>query len=171
MGPFIWSPFGAHFMIWDLWGPIWALGRSGPIVGPWAIRAQLLDPRPFGPICWTMGRSGPIVGPWAVRAYCLDPGPFGPIVWTLGRSGPLFGPWAVRAHWLGISILQGGWACPMPGWACPMPGWACPISRLGMSHIQVGHVPCPGWACPMPCLLYTSPSPRDQRGSRMPSSA
>ena len=24
---------------------------------------------------------------------------------------------------------------------------------------------------PEPCLLYTSPSPRDQRGSRMPSSA
>ena len=24
---------------------------------------------------------------------------------------------------------------------------------------------------PYPCLLYTSPSPRDQRGSRMPSSA
>ena len=24
---------------------------------------------------------------------------------------------------------------------------------------------------PQPCLLYTSPSPRDQRGSRMPSSA
>ena len=24
---------------------------------------------------------------------------------------------------------------------------------------------------PWPCLLYTSPSPRDQRGSRMPSSA
>ena len=24
---------------------------------------------------------------------------------------------------------------------------------------------------PPPCLLYTSPSPRDQRGSRMPSSA
>ena len=27
------------------------------------------------------------------------------------------------------------------------------------------------WALKMPCLLYTSPSPRDQRGSRMPSSA
>ena len=26
-------------------------------------------------------------------------------------------------------------------------------------------------ARPYPCLLYTSPSPRDQRGSRMPSSA
>ena len=30
-----------------------------------------------------------------------------------------------------------------------------------------------GWAPQYaePCLLYTSPSPRDQRGSRMPSSA
>ena len=27
------------------------------------------------------------------------------------------------------------------------------------------------WAGPTSCLLYTSPSPRDQRGSRMPSSA
>ena len=27
------------------------------------------------------------------------------------------------------------------------------------------------WAPPRICLLYTSPSPRDQRGSRMPSSA
>ena len=28
-----------------------------------------------------------------------------------------------------------------------------------------------GWADALGCLLYTSPSPRDQRGSRMPSSA
>ena len=27
------------------------------------------------------------------------------------------------------------------------------------------------WPSALPCLLYTSPSPRDQRGSRMPSSA
>ena len=27
------------------------------------------------------------------------------------------------------------------------------------------------WSYFYPCLLYTSPSPRDQRGSRMPSSA
>ena len=27
------------------------------------------------------------------------------------------------------------------------------------------------WSMPITCLLYTSPSPRDQRGSRMPSSA
>ena len=32
-------------------------------------------------------------------------------------------------------------------------------------HIPVGSVVC------IICLLYTSPSPRDQRGSRMPSSA
>ena len=30
----------------------------------------------------------------------------------------------------------------------------------------------PGWDClPYDCLLYTSPSPRDKRQSRMPSSA
>ena len=34
------------------------------------------------------------------------------------------------------------------------------------THIPVGSI-----ACIMLCLLYTSPSPRDQRGSRMPSSA
>ena len=28
-----------------------------------------------------------------------------------------------------------------------------------------------GWDLAISCLLYTSPSPRDQRGSRMPSSA
>ena len=27
------------------------------------------------------------------------------------------------------------------------------------------------WECPFPCLLYTSPSPRDRTRSRMPSSA
>ena len=107
-------------------GPTWPRVQDRP--GP--------DPGPFAPICWTLGRSGPFVGPWAVRAHLLDPGPFRPICWTLGRSGPFDGPWAVRAHWLGMSILQGQWACPM--------------SRLGMSHAQVGHVPCPGWACPMP---------------------
>ena len=29
----------------------------------------------------------------------------------------------------------------------------------------------PEVVCPMPCLLYTSPSPRDRTRSRMPSSA
>ena len=34
--------------------------------------------------------------------------------------------------------------------------------------VRHGKVSTGGWN---PCLLYTSPSPRDQRGSRMPSSA
>ena len=39
-------------------------------------------------------------------------------------------------------------------------------STLGMFSTSVGHAIAAG-----ACLLYTSPSPRDQRGSRMPSSA
>ena len=51
---------------------------------------------------------------------------------------------------LGVASTTGG---PRPG-----PGGAGPeLSSLD--------------ALPLGCLLYTSPSPRDQRGSRMPSSA
>ena len=42
-----------------------------------------------------------------------------------------------------------------------------PHEPLAQSHDEVA-VPD---EAPAPCLLYTSPSPRDQRGSRMPSSA
>ena len=47
----------------------------------------------------------------------------------------------------------------------------CPCSRggRGVGRGALG-TPVAG-AMPMLCLLYTSPSPRDQRGSRMPSSA
>ena len=38
-------------------------------------------------------------------------------------------------------------------------------------HFDFGIVPGDGVHLLWPCLLYTSPSPRDQRGSRMPSSA
>ena len=37
------------------------------------------------------------------------------------------------------------------------------IRKEGPGEVTAGDI--------MPCLLYTSPSPRDQRGSRMPSSA
>ena len=37
--------------------------------------------------------------------------------------------------------------------------------------ISIGFVPLKSDTCIYICLLYTSPSPRDQRGSRMPSSA
>ena len=37
------------------------------------------------------------------------------------------------------------------------------VCAVAYSHVEVGEY--------LLCLLYTSPSPRDQRGSRMPSSA
>ena len=40
-----------------------------------------------------------------------------------------------------------------------------------MGHIKGPDFPTAGLIMGMDCLLYTSPSPRDQRGSRMPSSA
>ena len=54
------------------------------------------------------------------------------------------------------------------------------LARVGFGVIEVEEGPGPGRRdgqrmldCGMirTCLLYTSPSPRDQRGSRMPSSA
>ena len=38
---------------------------------------------------------------------------------------------------------------------------------IGMDADNIEHI----WSYLWSCLLYTSPSPRDQRGSRMPSSA
>ena len=65
-----------------------------------------------------------------------------------------------------------------PGSRCP--GIACfvkidhPVNRR-MSQNQFSHIPTkfvPKLSGNLfACLLYTSPSPRDQRGSRMPSSA
>ena len=51
-------------------------------------------------------------------------------------------------------------------------GWlASCIVALGAFGLLVRNIQVV-WASPaMACLLYTSPSPRDQRGSRMPSSA
>ena len=45
------------------------------------------------------------------------------------------------------------------------------ISTKEMHHSAEGSAAGAGSADTSPCLLYTSPSPRDQRGSRMPSSA
>ena len=62
---------------------------------------------------------------------------------------------------------------PMSG----MPDLACLIEVGGSDHGRVISPPHTGenyWetlAWSLGCLLYTSPSPRDQRGSRMPSSA
>ena len=45
--------------------------------------------------------------------------------------------------------------------------WAASATRIEQLEAQIQEA----WASNSDCLLYTSPSPRDQRGSRMPSSA
>ena len=45
-----------------------------------------------------------------------------------------------------------------------------PLVELETDKVSV-EVPSPASGTLSSCLLYTSPSPRDQRGSRMPSSA
>ena len=52
-------------------------------------------------------------------------------------------------------------------------GWKIMISTAG-ALFAISHLGLLGYLIDRkaePCLLYTSPSPRDQRGSRMPSSA
>ena len=49
--------------------------------------------------------------------------------------------------------------------AIGMPGWETPTGRFEVLQ----KIPNPVWV--HPCLLYTSPSPRDVEESRMPSSA
>ena len=66
-----------------------------------------------------------------------------------GLPGAVF--WQQVLGWLAWGGLAGSLASLLIGGAV----W-------GLSHAN-GHS--------MGCLLYTSPSPRDQRGSRMPSSA
>ena len=54
-----------------------------------------------------------------------------------------------------------------------LPGNGCPDYALQVfpAALKVIIVAVGGFIVPYACLLYTSPSPRDQRGSRMPSSA
>ena len=54
----------------------------------------------------------------------------------------------------------------------PQHGWLAWVLAVGVpSLVALGLHWLLVWALGWPCLLYTSPSPRDQRGSRMPSSA
>ena len=60
-------------------------------------------------------------------------------------------------------------------WSCQRAIERFPIELLGTQRTLLGCIdvdePGASEAPRMFCLLYTSPSPRDQRGSRMPSSA
>ena len=72
----------------------------------------------------------------------------------------------------GLTVLQ---ACEKAGAEIPRFCYHEKLSIAGncrMCLVEMEKSPKPIASCAMPaCLLYTSPSPRDQRGSRMPSSA
>ena len=71
---------------------------------------------------------------------------------------------------------------PVGYWLLTLPGWIG-LAFAGLTYglvwedlkwallILIGAIAMRGAGCTYNCLLYTSPSPRDQRGSRMPSSA
>ena len=88
--------------------------------------------------------------------------------------------WVADAGWLGapLAFLIGGVAILLIGLLYAELASAMP--KTGGEHVYVLRALGPtasfwcSWALLMAyatCLLYTSPSPRDQRGSRMPSSA
>ena len=58
-----------------------------------------------------------------------------------------------------------------PDWACSSYSLAGLVSVLGVNSFLKSSQFAGAHAPDRNCLLYTSPSPRDQRGSRMPSSA
>ena len=94
---------------------------------------------------------------------------------VLTFAGQTFG------HDIDLAVTCQGWGCDKVGQLCKdVPGatqnaYVC-VDNVGNSLRWLG-VPAswPGdaheFALLFHCLLYTSPSPRDQRGSRMPSSA
>ena len=61
-----------------------------------------------------------------------------------------------KRMWADVTFLDAPW---------------CEACGLPFEYAVQGGALCARCSVKRPCLLYTSPSPRDQRGSRMPSSA
>ena len=90
--------------------------------------------------------------------------------------------WARGAHGTGrtvsgeyvLSFLDRVAGAPISWGVCEVPGWGLelPVARVLSEMSEVGLTATElGSEGYLPCLLYTSPSPRDKRQSRMPSSA
>ena len=72
-------------------------------------------------------------------------------------------PWNKEIGWLASDLYMDG----KPVKASPRVMLKEQIKKMSQKKLQMKS----GVECEYFCLLYTSPSPRDQRGSRMPSSA
>ena len=76
---------------------------------------------------------------------------------------------AALASLIGNSMAGKAFASPTPD--LPLPHFAAKAKRVIYLHMVGGPSQMDLFDYKPTCLLYTSPSPRDQRGSRMPSSA
>ena len=110
-------------------------------------------------------RRPPVFAPWHVFHPSV-----GSTSWSAPRSPGSLGSAVRWQEGISLAFIM---APGMESWCCQV--WPellpCPV----LLHLGEGGVAallwwCP-WSCPSPCLLYTSPSPRDRTRSRMPSSA
>ena len=137
-----------------LLGSLWAsLGSSLAVFGALWEALGL----PLGVLEWlfasfwvSLGLTGSAVGLWATR-------------WTL--YGCLYIPLVYRGGGLGEEMVAG--RPPI----FPKIGQKSKSADDGKRFGTLGHAMDVIWLFIYTCLLYTSPSPRDKRQSRMPSSA
>ena len=110
---------------------------------------------------------------WQLRGYFWVP--WG-CPWLL--RGSIWLPMVLHMAAEGLHMAAHGdlYGCSEAAFGCRCVAFCCTGAVYGshaadMQHML--HLAGPGLAARIlrPCLLYTSPSPRDQRGSRMPSSA
>ena len=94
-------------------------------------------------------------------AYTSGPGLIGALMVGASTGRALGMAWDVPT--VGVHHMEGHLLAPLLEENAPKPPFVALLVSGG--HTQLVNVHSLG------CLLYTSPSPRDQRGSRMPSSA
>ena len=108
----------------------------------------------------------PAVAAMLVAATSTNPVPTadGPNIYWVGAMP------ATQAEAPTVSLDPTAIQVTSPFASKPMPsnlvGAPAAIGRLDLEKRRIDHL-----RCELPCLLYTSPSPRDRQKSRMPSSA
>ena len=90
-------------------------------------------------------------------------------------TGPFSGGWTAYPPLSALEQASSGSGAGMTMWTVSLVFFVVSVLLGGINYITtVLNLRTKGmtmWRLPLTCLLYTSPSPRDQRGSRMPSSA